>query len=124
VHYLSSDFLKIDSLTIGIETIIILIFSAYFLYERMNDPSTIFIYNDYRFWIVLGFMIYLAGSFFIYLFADKIPHAQLQQYWLFTDIFSAIKNVLFSIGILMFAQQQPKNKHRVNPSTKPYLDVT
>ncbi|HZF63425.1 MAG TPA: hypothetical protein VEZ55_03020, partial [Chitinophagaceae bacterium] len=87
IYYMSSDFLKIDSVTIGIETIIILVFSAYFLYERMNEPAVFFIYNDYRFWVVLGFMIYLAGSFFIYLFADRIPSYQMRQYWVFTDIF-------------------------------------
>jgi hypothetical protein len=90
----------------------------------MNNPQNLFIYSDYRFWIVLAFMIYLAGAFFIYIFADQIPTSQLAQYWMFTDIFYTLKNILFSIGILVYVMQQPKKKHRVNQSVKHFSDVS
>jgi hypothetical protein len=120
-----SKFQRIDSFPIGIETIIILIFSFYFFYEKMNDPNTLFIYNDYRFWIVLAFMIYLSGSFFIYIFANQIPKKDMPQYWMFTDIFYALKNIFFLIGILVFALQ-PKKKHPIKPKANHhhYLDIT
>ena len=116
---------KIDSLPIGVETILILTFSSYFMYERMQDATNLFIYNDYRFWMVLAFMLYLSGSFFIYIFADGIPRPELDQYWIFTDIFYTVKNILFSIGILIYISQQPKNpKHHVNQSSKHFTDIT
>lgn len=123
-YYFSPKFYGVDSFSIGVETILILVFSFYFLYERINDPNTLFIYNDYRFWIVLAFMIYLSGSFFIYLFANQIPRKDLPQYWMFTDIFYTLKNILFSIGILVFAFQ-PKQKHHNKPKANHhYLDIT
>jgi hypothetical protein len=92
----------------------------------MNDPDTLFIYNDYRFWIVLAFMIYLSGSFFIYIFANQIPKDELGQYWMFTDIFYALKNFFFSIGILVYALQKPKKNHPTKPKANHhhYLDIT
>ncbi len=61
----------------------------------------LFIYNSVNFWFILGFMIYLAGSFFIYVFANQIDKADLHNYWFITFIFNSIKNVLFSIAFLL-----------------------
>lgn len=116
--------LPIDSIPIGIETIIILGVSFGFFYEMMNDSKTIFIHTDYRFWIVLAFMIYLAGSFFIYIFANQIPKAELPKYWMFTYVFYAIKNILFSLSMLIFIFQKPPKKHRLSQSSpNPILDI-
>ncbi len=90
----------------------------------MNDQNNLFIYNDYRFWMVLAFMIYLSGSFFIFLFANQIPDSQILQYWMFTDVFYTLKNIFFSIGILVYASQQPKKKQYVGKSVKPYSEIT
>jgi hypothetical protein len=124
IYYFFASLNQVDSIPIGIESIFILIFSAYFLYEQVNNPNNFFIYNDFRFWIVLGFMIYLSGSFFIYLLANQIPKEELVQYWMFTDIFYTLKNVLFSIGILAYSLQ-PTQKHHAKPKQNHhYLDVT
>lgn len=91
----------------------------------MNTPTTVFVYNDFRFWMILGFMIYLAGCFFIYLFADKIPKAERIQFWNLTYVFYTIKNILFAIGILIFVFQKPTPKHHVTkPNAKHLSDLT
>lgn len=58
-----ADLHKIDSTPIGIESILIFIYSFFYFYEQMKDTSTLFIYNKYHFWIVIGYLIYLSGSF-------------------------------------------------------------
>ena len=93
----------IDSIQIGIETIIILIFSFYYLYERMNDTSTLFIYNTYPFWVILGMVLYLSGSFFVYIFADSLSLADREKFWIIPNIFSIIKSILFVIAIIIHA---------------------
>jgi hypothetical protein len=100
---------KIDSLPIGIETIFILIFCFYYLYEQMNDLSDSFIYNRYHFWIAIGILLYLGGSFFIYIFADKIDAHILDDYWFLTYAFYIIKNIFFSIGIAHVINQKKNN---------------
>ncbi len=112
----------IDTIPIGIETIIILSFSFYFLYERMNEPTTDLIYNDYRFWIVLGMIIYLAGSFFIYIFSDQVDRQLFNKYLSLTYIFYALKNILFALGIWIHVKREPQRvKHQKD--TLPYLDI-
>ena len=112
----------IDTIPIGIETIIILSFSFYFLYERMNEPTTDLIYNDYRFWIILGMIIYLAGSFFIYIFSDQVDRKLFNKYLSLTYIFYALKNILFALGIWVFAQKEPQ-KVKNQKESLPYLDI-
>jgi hypothetical protein len=95
-----------------------LVYSAYFLYELLNDPKSLFINEDYRFWIVLAIMIYLSGSFFIYLLANDIPNRELGQYWMYTDIFYTLKNFFFIVSIIVLIKNRPKKKHQEISSIK------
>lgn len=101
----------IDSIPIGLETILLLSFSFYYLFEQMNDTSTLFIYGKYTFWIILGILLYLSGSFFIYLFSNQLLQEHRDQevamYWMFTNIFSFLKNVLFTVAIVINGKPSP-----------------
>jgi hypothetical protein len=98
----------IDSVQIGVETIIILVFSFYYLYEETNDTSTLYIYSTSQFWVIIGMVLYLSGSFFIYLFADSIGEAQAKKYWPFTNVFSVMKNLFFAIAIIINSKPPKK----------------
>lgn len=124
LFYTNAKFYYLDSLAIGVESIFVLAYSSYFFYEQVNNPSVLFIYNDYKFWIITGIMIYLSGSFFIYIFANQIPSQQIIQYWNFIYIFSAVMYILFSIGILILGLK-PTQKHHAKPKPNHhYLDIT
>jgi hypothetical protein len=108
----------IDSVLIGIETILILIFSFYYFYEQMNDvTSSTYIYHKPSFWIIVGFILYLGGSFFIYIFANHVERPVLDKYWFLTYLFYIIKSILFIIGIMVYVKQS-KNPQpaRLRPS--------
>lgn len=100
----------IDSIPIGVEAILILIFSFYYLYEQMKGTDTLFVYSRYPFWIVLGMMLYLAGSFFIYIYASQLDPSEVGKYWIYTNIFSIIKNIFFTIAILLYASHKAKSE--------------
>jgi hypothetical protein len=117
-YNIRTNFLNIDSFPIGVETILILIFSFNYLYEQMNDTNTLFIYTKYQFWIIVGFMIYLAGSFFVYIYASQIEHDLLKQYWFLTNVFYVLMNLFFVIGILV----SRKNKGPKSILNNPYLN--
>ena len=120
-----SNSFKLDSFPIGVESILVLVYSSYFFYEQINNPKQLFIYNEYSFWIATGIMIYLSGTFFIYIFANQIPKNEVALYWSFTYIFLAIMNILFSVGILILGLN-PKKKHHTKPKANHhhYLDIT
>jgi len=103
--FLAKAALGFDSIPTGVESIIILSFCFYYLYERMNDTTTLFIYNTYQFWIILGIALYLAGSFFIYIFASYLRNdGFLDKYWFITNIFSIVKTIFFCISIFIHAR--------------------
>lgn len=92
----------LDSIPIGVETIFILFFAFFYLYEQMESTSQTLIYDRYAFWFVAGIMIYLAGSFFIYIFSNQVDKETRYLYWMFTNLFTIVKNILFAIGILIY----------------------
>jgi hypothetical protein len=94
----------IDSIPIGVETILILAFGFYFLYEQTNDTTTLFIYNKPAFWVIFGMILYLAGSFFIYIFANYTTRTVIEPYWFITNIASIVKNIFFCIAIYINAK--------------------
>ena len=106
---------SIDSLSIGIETILIFVYIFSYLYEEMNNTRDLFIYNKYQFWVTTGILIYLAGSFFIYIFANEIKKDFLIKYWFLTNVFYIIKNVFFVLGILIFAKNNKKTSYNYRP---------
>ena len=69
-------------------------------------------------------MIYLSGSFFIYIFANQLEKDLRDLYWSFTFLFQGIMNILFSIGILMIALKPKKLHNKPDVNHHHYLDVT
>jgi hypothetical protein len=117
----------VDSLPIGMETIFILIFSFYYLYEQMNIVEDSFIYGRYQFWLVIGAMIYLSGSFFIYIFANQIyanqSHVEIiDDYWFLTYVLYILKNVFFLIGLNMLGKNSKILGNQLNNKFTPYLN--
>jgi hypothetical protein len=74
----------------------------------------LFIYNTSMFWVILGFLVYLAGSFFIYTFVDEIDRSDIRKFWFITFIFNTIKNLFFSIA---FSLREAKDKSSSNLSS-------
>jgi hypothetical protein len=96
-----------DSVPVACESILIFTFSLYYLFEQINKPRVLFIYNTSMFWIILGFLVYLAGCFFIYTFADEIGRNGLHEFWFVTFIFNIIKYIFFSIA---FSRREARDK--------------
>jgi hypothetical protein len=93
---------SIDSIPIGVETLLILLFCFYYFYEQMNDLDNHYIYNRYHFWIIIGMMLYLAGSFFIYIFANQVNKDTQRQFWFLTYFFYVVKDLFFLIGLMNY----------------------
>ena len=112
-------FRTIDSIPIGIETILILLYTFYLFYEQFQKIETIYIYNNYWFWFIVGIIFYLSSSFFFNILADT-NNMKFQQYWFLTYIFETVKNLCFVVG-LIFLSKAKFDKQK--PSPIPYLDV-
>ena len=120
IYFFNSKHSRIDSIPVGIETMLILGYSFYLLFEMTNTIKDTFINYNYRFWIVLGMMIYLSGSFFIYLYANQLAPGEGRKYGILIDFFYILKNIFFAVAIIM-CYRQPKPK--LPPSSIPFLDL-
>ena len=110
-----------DSVPIGIETILIFIYIFCFFYESSKLTKDNYIYNQYCFWIAVGILIYLGGSFFFYILIDHLDKAEIDSFGNLTFLAEIIKNILFSAAILIYARQPKKTSKK--PPTVPYLDM-
>ena len=120
VYFFTSKPKILDSIPIGIETILVFIYTVYYLFEQFKNPNVQFINRTFSFWLVIGIVIYLSGSFFLYILANEVPFKELMSYWFLTYAFDIIKNIFFAIGIYICAKQFSNKK--LNKSI-PFLDI-
>lgn len=123
LHYYTSKLKIIDSIPIGIETILIFIYIFFFFYEQFKYPSSAYLSQNYIFWIIIGILFYLGSSFFFYILADYVSE-QIIQYWDLTYIGDIVKNILFLCGLYMYKPSNNGNYSNRKKSPKlPFLDM-
>lgn len=122
IYSLGSKFTRLDVLAVGIESILIFIYIFYFFYEHFSSPKNQFIYTHYCFWLSMGLLIYLGGSFFINILANDMEQTEKDKYWTLTYIAETIKNVLFTLAIFVFSRN-PNGIAKNKTSSVPYLDM-
>ena len=112
----------LDSVPIGIETIIMLFYIIYFFYQFSKDLSTAYIYNHSGFWISVGILIYLGGSFFFFILFPHLTRAQKESFGDMTYVAEIIKNLLFVLAIFV-QTHYPFEKAKRKEEPIPYLDM-
>ncbi|MEO7961797.1 MAG: hypothetical protein ABIR19_09625 [Ginsengibacter sp.] len=92
-----------DSFTSGLQTIIIIGMCVYYLFLQIRGRTDLYIYSTSNFWIIITFLIYLSGTFFLYIMAETMVADKVFriQYVLINSIFNILKNVLLSIAMMM-----------------------
>jgi len=101
-----SDF---DSLPTTVESILIISFCIFFLFQELKNPEVPFIYQNPNFWFVFGMLGYLAGNFFLFLQYANISSDVRDGFWTINLLFNILKNVLFAIAFYL-----PKTKKEEN----------
>ena len=122
LYSVSEKFKILDSVPIGVESIVIFIFIFILFYEQFKNSRTQAIYNSSWFWIATGIMLYLSGSFFFNILINNIDPKLGSEYWYFTYIFETLKNIFFSIALLFLLRQQ-KDNNILKSNSVPFLDM-
>lgn len=102
---------RFDSLHISIEAIILLGFCIVYLFEQISMPEVVFLYASYHFWIIIGILIYLAVTFFLYAFASNLPYKILNEYWIINHFGNILKNIMFTIAIIIYVKPPKMHNH-------------
>lgn len=92
-----------DSITIGIESILIILMCIYYLFVQIKGANNLFLYSTSNFWIIISFLIYISGTFFLYIMAKYMfnDRSFQIQYDIINSIFNILKNILLSVAMLM-----------------------
>ncbi len=118
----TASFKRLDSIPIGIETILLFVYIFYFFYEFSKQIKDTFIYNHYTFWIAVGIMIYLGGSFFFYILINNLDQSEVDKFGDMTYVAEIIKNILFALSIFIY-KKFPVNRAHNHPKKIPNLDM-
>ena len=119
--HLTKSYGLVDSIPVGIETILIFVFISFFFYQNFKSTNDEYIYTQSCFWLSVGILIYLGGTFFFNILVNHIDLSQVVKYWFLTYIADIIKNLLFCISIIVYVRTPHKEKslHK----SVPYLDL-
>ncbi len=92
-----------DSVAIGIESLFIIFMCIYYLITQIKGVTNLQVYSTSNFWIIITFLIYLSGTFFLYILTATMINdkAFRIQYVYINSFFNILKNVLLSIAMLM-----------------------
>lgn len=119
-YFIINKMQSLDSITIGIESITLILFAIYYLYMNLKDSVNFSFYSTFDFWIVITLFIYFAGTFFIYLLVESNKgNMEFRKiYIILNSSFNLVKNILLAVAMCM------KMKPTAPDSTKQniYLD--
>jgi hypothetical protein len=97
-----------DSLSASLEASLLIIYSIFFLYEQIKDPTVFYVYYSKKFWIIIAILIYFSSTLFLFIYAVNLTRAQYKFYWSLNNLFDTLKNLLFAVSFAMKKNKQPK----------------
>ena len=121
-YVLSGNIKRLDSVPIGIETILLLIYIIYFFYTFSKRLNNFYIYNHYVFWFAVGILIYLGGSFFFFILIDHLTKDQVTAFGNLTFLAEVIKNILFGLALFVYNRHTYESTEK-NTKSIPFLDM-
>lgn len=114
----SSTYNSFDSVPSGITSLVFLIYCISYLFEKVQDPTSLFLYSSPTFWVVVALIIYFAGTFFPFIYAQShmLEDKFVSEYDLIHDPLYIIKNLLFAFAMLIkdktLKSSYPMNKKK------------
>ena len=121
IYFLNSKIHRLDSISVGIETILIFIYIFLFFYDHSKTNKVGYIYYHPTFFQSVGILLYLGGSFFFNILANYMSDDEFNTYWHYTYFAEILKNLLFLVAMLITSRQHKPNS--INQSQVPYLDI-
>jgi hypothetical protein len=91
-----------DSISTGISGLIILIYCVYYLFQKISQPNGLIDF-DHNFFIIVSFIIYFAGTFFIYILSKNnfLDQKFQNSYILINSLILVTRNLLISFAFLL-----------------------
>ncbi|MBP6686823.1 MAG: hypothetical protein KA160_03105 [Lacibacter sp.] len=100
---------SITSIITTVNTVFILLFCLLYFFEQIRFPKTMFVYTQSSFWSIVGFLVFSAGTFFIFWYNTVIKQSEVfeNQYIIIHALIFITRNLLFSIALVIKPDKQP-----------------
>lgn len=108
-----------DTFPVVFQAICIMTLCVIYFFDQIREPKTLFIYTTFEFWAVTGILIYLSGTFFIYMFTYSMTDEELDRYWFINYIFNIIKNLFLALA---FYVKTRKSKSELEDHSLEYIN--
>jgi len=108
---------QVDSLTNVLESILLIIYSIFYLFEQIRKPDHIFFYSIPEFWFIVAILLYFSGTFFINLYAQgklESDESFQLQYSVINTAFDILKNLLFGVAMMVKGGDQSNKISRID----------
>lgn len=123
LFYSTSGVKRIDSIPIGVESILLFIYIFYYFYDSLKNLDVKYgLAEKSSFWFITGIFIYLGITFFFNILGNTIELENIKKYYHFAYFGDIFKNILFTIAIYKYSKhplKTPKEKH----ASIPFLDA-
>jgi hypothetical protein len=93
-----------------VENISFLALALYYYYEQVIKASSPLVYQEPRFWVVTAYLIFIAGTFFLFLYIPSLHRGEELKYYVLNYVFLIIRTVFLSIAMFMKHNNLPKQK--------------
>lgn len=100
---------NIDSISITVEYILLIIYCLFYFFDELMEPNATFIYATYKFWILVGILIYSTGTFFLFLQSDDLTPEEWNKWSIINHLCTIVKALFFSIAVVM--KKEPQENH-------------
>jgi len=114
---------RVDSIPIGIESLLLFIYIFYYFYDSLKnfDPEHK-LYEKPSFWFIAGIFVYLGITFFFNILGNYMENEQIDQYYHFSYFGDILKNILFSIALYVYSKYALKKLSK-KQNEIPFLDT-
>lgn len=92
---------QFDTIPVVFQAICIMALCVVYFFDQIREPKTLFIYTTFEFWAVTGILVYLSGTFFIYMFTMSMSEEELDRYWFINYVFNIIKNIFIALAFFV-----------------------
>jgi hypothetical protein len=92
-----------DSILVTVESLLTILMCIYYLIILIKGSTNLSVYSTSNFWIIITFLIYVSGLFFLYIMTETMINDRgfQIQYTIINSAFNILKNILLSVAMLM-----------------------
>lgn len=112
---------ELDPVIMSVKSIILIVLSLLVFYEKFQKETDRVIYYDYRFWGLIGLIIYISGTFLFYLvYADYFE--EMKDLEIIPPVLYLFKSIFLAISLIILIKQTKQITGKTDKEI-PFLDL-